>query len=156
MIKKDYITLGIGIIAGVGISVAGLSHATQNTSNKDTSKKQEIASQQDAESITNNKGYISESKAKEIMQNKVLGATIKDFELDEDGTPEYEAQLVKGDIEYGISVDVYTGKITLFEKDDINDDKDDVDDKDDDKDDKDDVDDKDGDKDDKDDDDDND
>ena len=39
------------------------------------------------------------------MLNKVPGATISKFYLDNDATPEYDGELIKGDYEYDISVD---------------------------------------------------
>ena len=50
------------------------------------------------------------------MLSKVPGATIKSFYLDNDSTPEYEGELIKGNMEYEISVDARTGKITEFSK----------------------------------------
>lgn len=68
--------------------------------------------------VTNIQGnsYIGEAKAKSIMLSKVPGATIKKFYLDNDRTPEYEAELIKGDIEYEISIDARTGSIKEFSK----------------------------------------
>ena len=51
------------------------------------------------------------------MLNKVPGAKIVKFELDNDETPEYEGELRKGKYEYEITVNAITGKITEFEKD---------------------------------------
>ena len=65
---------------------------------------------------TNKKAYIGESKAKSIMLNKVPGATIKKFYFDNGTTPDYEGELIKGDYEYDISVDAYTGAIRDFSK----------------------------------------
>ncbi|MGL5694935.1 MAG: PepSY domain-containing protein [Peptostreptococcaceae bacterium] len=63
---------------------------------------------------TSSSKYIGEKKAKEIMLKKVPGAKFIKFKLD-DG--EYEAELVKGNYEYEITVDAKTGKITDYEKD---------------------------------------
>ena len=58
---------------------------------------------------------IGESKAKQIMLNKVPGATIKKFCLDlDDRIPEYKGKLVKGYREYEISVHAITGNIIDF------------------------------------------
>lgn len=79
-------------------------------------------------SESNTSKIISESEAKSIMLAKVEGATIKYFEFDNDSTPEYEAELVKGNYEYDITVDAKTGKITEFSKEAIDNDNDDNDD----------------------------
>ena len=50
------------------------------------------------------------------MLNKVPGATISKFYLDNDATPEYDGELIKGDYEYDISVDAVTGEIREFSK----------------------------------------
>ena len=65
---------------------------------------------------TTKNGYIGESKAKSIMLNKVPGAKINKFYLDNDATPEYEGELIKDDYEYDISVDAKTGEIREFSK----------------------------------------
>lgn len=63
--------------------------------------------------IQNN--LIGEAKAKEIMLNKVSGATITKFALDlDDKIPEYKGKLVKGYREYEISVHAINGKIIDF------------------------------------------
>jgi len=55
---------------------------------------------------------IGESRAKQIMLNKVPGATIRKFCLDlDDRIPEYKGELVKGYREYEISVHAITGNI---------------------------------------------
>ena len=60
--------------------------------------------------------YIGEQKAKQIMLNKVPGATIVNFNFDRDETPEYEGELRKDNMEYDISVDAKTGEIKEFSK----------------------------------------
>ena len=51
------------------------------------------------------------------MLSKVPNATIKNFYLDnDDNTPEYEAELVKGNFEYDISIDAKSGAIKEFNK----------------------------------------
>lgn len=57
---------------------------------------------------------IGEAKAKQIMLDKVPGATFRTFYLDNDYTPEYEGELIKDNVEYDISVDAKTGKIIEF------------------------------------------
>lgn len=78
----------------------------------------------DDDNSVNNAGntdsYIGEEKAKSIMMEKVPGATIREFELDNDSTPEYEAELVDKNFEYDITVDAKTGKIAEFNKEAIN------------------------------------
>ncbi len=64
----------------------------------------------------NPSSYIGEEKAKSIMLNKVPGATIINFNFDNDTTPEYEGELRKGNMEYDISVDAKTGDIIDFTK----------------------------------------
>ena len=66
-------------------------------------------------SSNTNLNLIGESKAKQIMLNKVPGATIKKFCLDlDDRIPEYKGKLVKGYREYEISVHAITGNIIDF------------------------------------------
>ena len=62
------------------------------------------------------KNLIGETKAKQIMLEKVPGGKVIfiTFEYD-DGMPEYEAKIVKGNMEYEISVNGYTGSILDFE-----------------------------------------
>ena len=63
-------------------------------------------------SSNTNLNLIGEAKAKEIMLNKVPGATIKNFCLDlDDRIPEYKGKLVKGYREYEVSVHAITGAI---------------------------------------------
>jgi len=69
---KKYLTLGIGIVTCIGVSIAGLSYASYNLSS----------------SIK----IITSQKAKDIMLKKVPGATFRSFYLDyDDGRAEYEA-----------------------------------------------------------------
>ena len=63
-------------------------------------------------------GYISESKARSIMLGKVSGATIVSFEFDREDN-EYSGEMVKGNIEYDISVNAKTGAIIEFESDSV-------------------------------------
>lgn len=68
--------------------------------------------------IKNSNTYISEKKAKEIMQDKTQDAVLVNFEFDiDDGRAEYEGELVKNNIEYDITLDAITGEIIEFEKD---------------------------------------
>ena len=192
MKAKQYLTLGLGIVAGFGISVVGVSYASQNlvsnvkqvtpevaksimlnkvpganilefsydgddktpkydgtlikdnyeyevdvnaktgqiikfekeaifTHNSNGNANNASANTQQSTTQNNNasttrKAYIGESKAKSIMLNKVPGATISKFYLDNDATPEYDGELIKGDYEYDISVDAVTGEIREFSK----------------------------------------
>lgn len=187
---KKYLNLGIGMLIGFGISVAGISYASQNgfnhtnlitsekaktimldkvpgatilefsydgddkipkydgtlikdeyeyeidvnaktgsilkiekeknfinnntTENNNNSYINNKPSDTESNSSQNNSSYIGESKARSIMLSKVPGATINKFYLDKDRTPEYEGELIKGDIEYDISVDAITGVINEF------------------------------------------
>lgn len=197
MKAKQYLTLGLGIVAGFGISVVGVSYASQNlvsnvkqvtpevsksimlnkvpganilefsydgddktpkydgtlikdnyeyevdvnaktgqiikfekediftpnsngNANNASANTQQSTTQQSTtqnnNASTTRKAYIGESKAKSIMLNKVPGATISKFYLDNDATPEYDGELIKGDYEYDISVDAVTGEIREFSK----------------------------------------
>ena len=66
---KQYLTLGIGVAVGFGVSVVGVSYASKN--------------------ITRSVKLITSEQAKSIMLNKVPGATIRSFHFDNDSTPEY-------------------------------------------------------------------
>ena len=197
MKAKQYLTLGLGIVAGFGISVVGVSYASQNlvsnvkqvtpevaksimlnkvpganilefsydgddktpkydgtlikdnyeyevdvnaktgqiikfekeaifthnsngNANNASANTQQSTTQQSTtqnnNASTTRKANIGESKAKSIMLNKVPGATISKFYLDNDATPEYDGELIKGDYEYDISVDAVTGEIREFSK----------------------------------------
>ena len=193
MKAKQYLTLGLGIVAGFGISVVGVSYASQNlvsnvkqvtpevaksimlnkvpganilefsydgddktpkydgtlikdnyeyevdvnaktgqiikfekeaiftpnsngNANNASANTQQSTTQNNNNASTTRKAYIGESKAKSIMLNKVPGATISKFYLDNDATPEYDGELIKGDYEYDISVDAVTGEIREFSK----------------------------------------
>ena len=120
---------------------------SNNSSNSSTNNQQSTTKPDSTQNNVNNSStntqsssYIGEAKAKSIILSKVPGATINKFYLDNDETPEYEAELVKGDMEYEISIDAKTGSIKEFSKEHIdkyddNDDDDDYDDHDDDRDD---------------------
>ena len=70
------------------------------------------------QSQSSSSSYIGEARAKQIMLSKVPGATFRSFYLDyDDGRAEYEAELVKGNYEYDITVDARTGAIRDFSKD---------------------------------------
>jgi len=100
MSKKKYITLGIGILTGFGVSLAGLSFASYNSSKS-----------------TN---LITAQKAKDIMLGKVPGSSILEFSYDgDDRTPKYDGTLIKDNYEYEIDVDAKTGDIIKFEKEQI-------------------------------------
>lgn len=94
---------------------------------EDSSNNSNSSDNNQTTSGSNTSKIISESEAKSIMLSKVEGATIKYFEFDNDSTPEYEAELVKGNYEYDITVDAKTGKITEFSKEAIDNDNDDND-----------------------------
>ena len=94
---KQYFTLGIGMVAGFGLSLAGLSHASKNESN--------------------HSNLITSDKAKTIMTNKVPGATILEFSYDgDDRIPKYDGTLIKDNYEYEIDVNAKTGEVIKFEK----------------------------------------
>ena len=94
---KQYLTLGIGMVAGFGLSLAGLSHASKNESN--------------------HSNLITSEKAKTIMTNKVPGATILEFSYDgDDRVPKYDGTLIKDNYEYEIDVNAKTGEVIKFEK----------------------------------------
>ena len=94
---KQYLTLGIGMVAGFGLSLAGLSHASKNESN--------------------HSNLITSDKAKTIMTNKVPGATILEFSYDgDDRIPKYDGTLIKDNYEYEIDVNAKTGEVIKFEK----------------------------------------
>lgn len=61
-----------------------------------------------------NNNFIGENKARELMLNKVPGAKVISFYLDNDNTPEYEGKLIKNNKEYEISIDAKTGDILDF------------------------------------------
>ena len=68
MKAKQYLTLGLGIVAGFGISVVGVSYASQN--------------------LVSNVKQVTPEVAKSIMLNKVPGANILEFSYDgDDKTP---------------------------------------------------------------------
>ena len=94
---KQYLTLGIGMIAGFGLSLAGLSYASKNGSN--------------------NVNLITSEKAKTIMLDKVPGATITEFSYDgDDKIPKYDGTLIKDNYEYEVDVNAETGEVIKFEK----------------------------------------
>ncbi len=97
MKSKQYLTLGIGMIAGFGVAIAGISHALKGGSN--------------------NTKLITAEKAKTIMKNKVPGASISEFSYDtDDKLPKYDATLIKDNYEYEIDINAKTGEIIKFEK----------------------------------------
>ena len=95
-------------------------HNSNGNANNASANTQQSTTQQSTtqnnNASTTRKAYIGESKAKSIMLNKVPGATISKFYLDNDATPEYDGELIKGDYEYDISVDAVTGEIREFSK----------------------------------------
>lgn len=94
---KQYLTLGIGIVAGLGLSVVGVSYASQN--------------------LNNNVKLVTPEVAKTIMLNKVPGANFIEFSYDgDDKNPKYDGTLIKDNYEYEVDVNAKTGKIIKFEK----------------------------------------
>ncbi len=68
-------------------------------------------------SSSSQKGYIGESKARNIALKKAPGATITKFEFDkDDGIAVYEVELRKGIYEYEVKINAATGAIIEFEK----------------------------------------
>lgn len=97
MNAKQYLTLGLGLVAGFGISVAGVSYASQN--------------------LVSNVKQVTPEVAKSIMLNKVPGANILEFSYDgDDKTPKYDGTLIKDNYEYEVDVNAKTGQIIKFEK----------------------------------------
>ena len=88
MKAKQYLTLGLGIVAGFGISVVGVSYASQN--------------------LVSNVKQVTPEVAKSIMLNKVPGANILEFS--------YDGTLIKDNYEYEVDVNAKTGQIIKFEK----------------------------------------
>lgn len=78
---------------------------------------------QDAESyvpeITGNSGYISEAKAKSIVEDRAgASGTYREFKLDrDDGRAVYEGELRVGSLEYEFQLDAATGTILEWELD---------------------------------------
>ena len=78
----------------------------------DTAKAQEKPTQQNGAS-----SYIGVAKAKEIVLQKVPGATITKIELErDDGRVAYEGEAQKGKVEYEFDIDAYTGAILSWEE----------------------------------------
>ncbi len=141
---KQYLTLGIGMVAGFGLSLAGLSHASKNESNHSnliTSDKAKTIMTNKVPGATilefslagfglslaglshasknesNHSNLITSDKAKTIMTNKVPGATILEFSYDgDDRIPKYDGTLIKDNYEYEIDVNAKTGEVIKFEK----------------------------------------
>ena len=121
--KRNVIKI-LGIVAITGMFMVGCSQSPTDISNADTrTPNTSVASQSQGKT---SQDYIGEEKAKEIMQKKASGAEIVEFEFDgyddDDNEPAtYEGELVKGNIEYEITVDAVTGEVLEFEKDDRDD-----------------------------------
>ena len=63
---------------------------------------------------------ITSQEAKNIMLNKVPGATIIEFSYDgDDAVPKYDGKLIKDNCEYEIDVNAKTGAIIKFEQENI-------------------------------------
>lgn len=87
--------IGVGVLLGGTLSIATAVNANP--------------------SIGNNSIYeINSEEAKKIMLNKVPGAKVINFYLDNDNSPEYEGKLIKNNKEYEISIDAKTGAIVDF------------------------------------------
>lgn len=72
---------------------------------------------------------IGEARAKEIALARTNGGRVVDIDLDwDDGTPEYEVEIINNGYEYEIEIDGYTGKILDVDRDELDDDDDDDDD----------------------------
>jgi uncharacterized membrane protein YkoI len=134
---KQYSILAVGIIIGIGLSLAGFlfiskdenKNAQQTNKNLDLAQNNNYIDEEklntqnttinnDNKSNSNNQNseLIGEEKAKSIMLDKVPGATIIKFELDyDDGVAEYEADLIKDGVKYEITVNAKTGIITEYE-----------------------------------------
>ncbi|MGX4601756.1 PepSY domain-containing protein [Faecalimicrobium sp. JNUCC 81] len=95
---KQTLIMGLGIIVGSSVTIAGLSYAyPSNNSSKIN--------------------LITSEKAKSIMMNKVPGATILEFSYDgDDRIAKYDGTLTKDNFEYEIDIDAKTGDIIKFEK----------------------------------------
>lgn len=97
MVLKKYFILGVGIITGFGLSVAGVSYASQN--------------------LANDVKQVTPEVAKSIMISKVPGANILEFSYDgDDKNPMYDGTLIKDNYEYEVDVNAKTGEIIKFEK----------------------------------------
>ena len=97
MNAKQYLTLGLGLVAGFGISIVGVSYASQN--------------------LVSNVKQVTPEVAKSIMLNKVPGANVLEFSYDgDDKTPKYDGTLIKDNYEYEADVNAKTGQIIKFEK----------------------------------------
>ncbi len=60
--------------------------------------------------------YIGEDKAKSIAKNKVPGGTFTKVEFDkDDGVPVYEIEMVKGSMEYELTIHAKTGEILEYD-----------------------------------------
>ncbi|MGM9535228.1 MAG: PepSY domain-containing protein [Intestinibacter sp.] len=106
---KRNIAIGLGAIMIAGISIAGISNISANAQNKAATNTTTTTTQQQA--------TITEAEAKELIAKKVPGAEIIKFNLEtDDGILQYDATLVKDNMEYDIDVDANTGKILSLEK----------------------------------------
>ena len=103
---KRNIAIGLGAIMIAGISISGTSHISANAQNKAATN-----------TTTQQQATITEAEAKELIAKKVPGAEIIKFKLEkDDGILQYDATLVKDNMEYDIDVDANTGKKLSFEK----------------------------------------
>lgn len=103
---KRNIAIGLGAIMIAGISIVGVSQISANAQNKAATN-----------TTTQQQATITEAEAKELIAKKVPGAEIIKFKLEkDDGILQYDATLVKDNMEYDIDVDANTGKILSLEK----------------------------------------
>ena len=97
------------------------STSNTQTTNNSTPVQQKPVQQtpvQQAPVQSSSSSYIGEAKAKSIMLSRVPGGTFVSFKFDyDDGRPEYEGELVSGNMEYDITVDARTGAIIDFDSD---------------------------------------
>ena len=108
---KRNIAIGLGVIMTAGTLVAGMSYVSADTKDKNTNTKVE------QQASISKQSYITESEAKDIMNNKVPGVEIIEFKLEkDDGILQYDGTLIKDNMEYDIDVNAEMGKIISFEK----------------------------------------
>ena len=114
-------TMIMGMTTGmIGCTRYQIIPVDSNVSNTESNKTQTVTQNNDTQTNTQTTDKITEEKAKEIMLNKVPGATILEFSYDEDEVaPKYYGMLIKYNSEYEIDVDSRSGNIIKFEQEDI-------------------------------------
>ncbi|MBY0754521.1 PepSY domain-containing protein [Clostridium sardiniense] len=98
------------ILSGIAVVIISSGIITYASNTQKTTKSQPTLSQ---------KSLIDSNKAKQLMLSKVPGGTFIEFSFDNDETPEYEGKIIKGNIEYEITVNAKNGSIIKFEKENI-------------------------------------